>query len=222
MNKLSPLPLLYLITNRHQFAPTTSQTDLQLAAIAQAAQAAPLSRLLIQIREKDLSARELCSFVRAALQIARPHGARVLVNDRLDVALATGADGVHLRVNSLPTARVARLVNRTDFLIGVSTHSTAEATAAQAEGADFIVFGPIFPTPSKAIYGPPQGLDRLAEICRAVTLPVFALGGITMDNYNISLTQGASGIAAISLFGNPATLGSNIHMMLSSPLTPQD
>lgn len=216
MNKLPLSSLLYLITDRQQFTPHPHR---QLDAIAAAAQA---GCQLIQIREKDLLARELCEFVRAALTRAKPHGARVLVNDRLDVALASGADGVHLRTNSLPGAEVRRIVQRRDFLLGVSTHSLAEAQAAEASGADFIVCGPVFPTPSKARYGAPLGLDRFAEVCRGVNLPVLALGGITMTNFTEPLTRGAAGIAAISLFKNLTSLGSNIKIVLSSRLNPQD
>ncbi len=212
MNK----PLVYLITDRHQFTPHPFR---QLEAIAAAAQA---GCQLIQIREQDLSARDLCAFVRAALAQAKPHGARVLVNDRLDVALAAGADGVHLRTNSLPTAEVRRAVQRPDFLLGVSTHSLREAQAAETGGADFIVCGPVFPTPSKAIYGTPLGLDSFTEICRTVKVPVLALGGITMTNFSEPLTRGAAGIAAISLFKDIAALGSNIKIVLSSRLDPQD
>lgn len=219
MSKVLLSPLLYLITERQQFAPHPHQ---QLEAIAQAAQATPPGHLLIQIREKDLSARQLTEFVRAALTVAKPHGARVLVNDRLDVALAAGADGVHLRTNSLPPEIVRRLVNHADFLIGVSTHSLAEAQAAERGGADFIVCGPAFPTLSKASYGAPLGLERFAEICQRVKIPVLALGGITMTNFAEPLARGAAGIAAISLFKNLAALGSNIKMVLSSARSPQD
>ncbi len=215
---LSP-PLLYLITDRQQFAPHPHR---QLEAIAQAAQAAPPQKLLIQIREKDLSVRQLREFVCAALTVAKPHGARVLVNDRLDVALAAGADGVHLRTNSLPTEVVRRLIQRAEFLIGVSTHSLVEAQAAERGGADFIVCGPVFPTISKASYGAPLGLERFADISQRVKIPVLALGGITMTNYAEPLARGAAGLAAISLFKNLDALGSNIKIVLSSARSPQD
>lgn len=219
MNKLLSPPLLYLITERQQFAPHPHR---QLEAIAQASQTTPPGHLLIQIREKDLSARQLTEFVRAALDVAKPHGARVLVNDRLDVALAAGADGVHLRTNSLSPETIRGLVKRADFLIGVSTHTLAEAQAAESGGADFIVCGPVFPTISKASYGAPLGLDAFAEICQRLKIPVLALGGITMTNFAEPLARGATGLAAISLFKNLATLGSNINMVLSSARSPQD
>lgn len=207
-------PLLYLITDRLQFAP---QPQRQLEAIAQAAQATSPNQLLIQIREKDLSARQLTEFVRAALAVAKPHGARVLVNDRLDVALAAGADGVHLRTNSLPVEIIRGFVNRAEFLVGVSTHSLTEARAAERGGANFIVCGPVFPTISKTSYGAPLGLERFADICQRVKIPVLALGGITLTNFAQPLARGAAGIAAISLFNNLDTLGSNIKIVLSSP-----
>lgn len=216
-NNLPAPPLLYLITDRHHFSPQPQIAwQAQLDAIALAAQG---GCQLIQIREKDLSARELSEFVRAAQSAVRPRDTKILVNDRLDVALATGADGVHLRVNSLPVAEVRR-VAPANFLIGVSTHSLAEAEAAEAGGADFIVCGPVYPTPSKAIYGAPLGLTRLAEICQRAKLPVLALGGITIDNFSACLAQQATGIAAISLFNYLDTLGTNIKMVLSSRFAP--
>lgn len=219
MNKSLSPPFLYLITDRQQFSPNPRQ---QIEAIARAAQEAPHNKLLIQIREKDMSAQELSEFVRAAISVARPHGARVLVNDRLDVALAVGADGVHLRTNSLPLKAIRQLRLQTNFLIGVSTHSLYEAQNAEANGADFIVCGPVFSTPSKAMYGAPMGLEQFAEICRSVRLPVLALGGISMTNFAEPMKQGAAGIAGIGIFKNIASLGSDINMMLSFRFTPQD
>ena len=114
------------------------------------------------------------------------------------------------------------MAQRRDFLLSISTHSLAEAQVAEASGADFIVCGPVFPTPSKARYGAPLGLDRFEEICRTVHLPVLALGGITMTNFAAPLARGAAGLAAISLFKNLTLLGSNIKIVLSSRLNPQD
>lgn len=180
-------------------------------------QAAASGCQLIQIREKDLSAKALAEFTRQAIAKARPFGAKVLVNDRLDVALATKADGVHLRVNSLPAAEVRRTAHEKglkEFLIGVSTHSLAEAEAAESSGADFIVCGPVFDTPSKREFGAPLGLERFADVCRVVRIPVLALGGINLQNFHQPLMLGASGIAAISLFSNPETLDSTINTLL--------
>ena len=188
--------MLYLITDRLSL-PSPHDTS-QLALIEQAARGGVT---LIQIREKDWSARELAEFARAAIAVARPHGARILINDRVDVALATGADGVHLRVNSLAVEQV-RAITSPNFLIGVSTHSLAEAQAAQAGGANFITCGPVYETPSKRAYGAPLGLAALREIAEAVSIPTYALGGINTSNLLEPLHHRAAGIAAISLFQN--------------------
>jgi len=167
----------------------------------------------IQIREKDLPARQLCEFTRDCLTAVRPYGTKVLVNDRVDVAFASGADGVHLRVSSLPADEVRGIALRqglNDFLIGVSTHSLDEARAAASTGADFVVCGPVFDTPSKKAFGPPLGLDRLAEICQAIEIPLLALGGIDLSNYQEALNRGAAGVAAIKLFSDPQTIKETI------------
>lgn len=166
-----------------------------------------------------MSARALGEFVREAIDAARPHGAKVLVNDRLDVAMAAGADGVHLRVSSLPAAEVRRVVEEKglrEFLIGVSTHSIREAQIAEQENADFIVFGPVYNTPSKREYGAPAGIEALAATCQAVRIPVLAIGGINLANFRDSLQAGASGIAAIGLFAALDQIQPSIESLLGS------
>ena len=157
----------------------------------------------IQIREKDLEARALAELVRLACAATRETGASILVNDRLDVALAAGAAGVHLRETSLPVETVAewrRSAGRMEFRIGVSCHSLEAARAADGAGANYIFFGPVFATPSKAAFGAPQGIERLREVCRSVRVPVLAIGGVTVENAHSCFAAGAAGVAAIRLF----------------------
>lgn len=157
----------------------------------------------IQIREKDLSGRALSELVREAVRRV-PTTCRILVNDRVDVACTTGAAGVHLGEQSLPVAEVRRLLNEKqsggEFLVGVSTHSLEAALSAEKAGADYVIFGPIFATPSKAKFGAPQGVPRLAEVCARIRVPVVAIGGITLENAGECVQAGAAGVAAIRLF----------------------
>jgi thiamine-phosphate pyrophosphorylase len=134
-------------------------------------------------------------------------GARILVNDRLDVALAANAAGIHLGEKSLPLETVAewrRSSGRTDFQIGVSCHSLEAARAAERGGANYIFFGPVFATPSKAAFGAPQGVERLREVCAVVKIPVLAIGGINLENARECINAGAAGVAAIRLFQDAA------------------
>lgn len=158
----------------------------------------------IQIRERDLSARDLLALAREAVAASAKSETRILVNDRLDVALAGGAAGVHLGGESAPTRDVVRWCRAghapKDFQIGVSCHSLVEVREAAASGADYAFFGPVFDTPSKKDFGPPQGIANLAEVSRAVKIPILAIGGVTADNAGQCLRAGAAGIAAIRLF----------------------
>lgn len=163
----------------------------------------------IQIREKDLSGKALAEFAGAALR--RVAGAStILINDRLDVACAVKAGGVHLGEQSLPVNEAKRLVNEgragKDFLVGVSVHSLEAALAAEEAGASYVIFGPIFATPSKTDLGKPQGVWRLQAVCGRLKIPVLAIGGITLENARECLKAGASGIAAIRLFQEASDL----------------
>jgi thiamine-phosphate pyrophosphorylase len=150
-----------------------------------------------QLREKDLPPRELYPLALEMRQLTQTYGARLLINDRIDVALAANADGVHLTTTSL-SASIARRLLGPERLIGVSTHTLAEAQAAAVEGADFLVFGPVFFTPSKAPYGEPVGLDALRAVRAAVQSPILAIGGIKKANLDQVIAAGADGIAVIS------------------------
>ena len=160
---------------------------------------------LIQIREKDLETRELIALVGPAVAAARGTATRVVVNDRLDVALALGAVGVHLGGQSLPPQVVRRLVPP-GFLVGVSCHSLEDALEAEASGADYVVLGPVYETPSKLGYGPPLGLGTLGEVARRLKIPVLALGGLTVERVTPCLQAGATGIAGISIFQTATSL----------------
>jgi len=201
-------PILYLITSGATTAATkTSSKEFQdILTLVRAAVAAHID--LIQLREKNLTARTLYELTTRAAEISRDSDTRLLVNERSDVAQAAGADGVHLTANSVEASVIRRAFGR-DFLIGVSTHSLAEARAARDAGADFAMFGPVFETDSKRQYGSPVGLEGLHEAANVLaSFPVLAIGGISLTNASECLRAGASGIAAISLFANSESLES--------------
>lgn len=151
---------------------------------------------LLQLRIKRRPSRDFLSDALAVGRICRRHGATFIVNDRLDVALAAGADGVHLGQDDLPLP-AARSLCGPEKIVGVSTHSLAQALAAQAAGADYVGFGPLFGTTSKATGYTPRGLDRLAEVCDRLTIPAVAIGGITTERAPAVLAAGAAAVAMI-------------------------
>ena len=160
----------------------------------------------VQIREKDLSGRELMELARWAVKEAGAGRTRIIVNDRVDVAIASGAAGVHVGRESAAVEEVVRWVRRvrgqgaSKFLVGVSCHSVEEVRNAERDGADYVHFGPVFETPSKRRFGKPQGLERLREVCEAVRIPVLAVGGIEAGNVEECLRAGAAGVAGIRRF----------------------
>lgn len=195
-------PLLCYVTDRRALS---NPADL----IGRIAGAASAGIPWIQIREKDLSTRELLALARAAVTVAAENSApespaRIIVNDRLDVALAARAAGVHLAESSIPVSAVnewrGRGVSTNAIMLGASCHSMEAARAAERDGADYVFFGPLFATPGKARFGPPQGVKRLEEVSRSVKIPVLAIGGITAENAGECIAAGAAGIAAIRMF----------------------
>jgi thiamine-phosphate diphosphorylase len=164
---------------------------------------------LIQLRERRLDDRALFRVTLRAVELARQGGSRVLVNDRADVALAAGAAGVHLRSDSFAAKRL-RAVTPAGFLIGRSVHTREEATAAARDGCDYLVFGTVFPSSSKPLNHETAGLDALRQVVNSVRLPVLAIGGISLESAAQVAKTGASGIAAISLFENRATIPTTV------------
>lgn len=158
----------------------------------------------VQVREKDLDDRALFALVRTARSVLPPR-VRLLVNGRADLALAAGADGVHLPAAGLPAPPLRALAHRLGrrLLIGRSTHRRSEVAAAHDEGVDYVTFGPVFPTPSKERYGPPPGLEGLREAC-GVGVPVLALGGVDAERLQAVARAGAHGAAGIRGFQDPA------------------
>lgn len=181
-------PILCLVTDR------TACASRPLDGVIATAVAAGVR--LVQLREKDLSARELLRIGETLLEPVRKGGGMLVVNDRLDVALALGADGVHLGSNSLPVKATRRVVGDS-MLIGVSVHSAEEAVRAEREGADYLVLGTIFETRSHP-GTPPAGLRVVSEVTAAVRLPVVAIGGINATNVGSVIGAGASGVAVIT------------------------
>jgi len=155
----------------------------------------------IQLRGKNLPAREILRIGERLRLLTSEYSVKLFINDRIDVAMILGADGVHLGQNGLPVGIVRKILGDS-LIIGVSTHSLKEAKDAERGGADFITFGPIFATPSKVVYGPPVGLRRLVNLTGRIKIPVFAIGGINMDRIQDVMKKGANGVAVISAILN--------------------
>lgn len=200
-------PRLYLITDR---AATGGRPLTQVVAEALAGAGEQASEVAVQLREKDMEARPLLELARALRALTEAAGAQLFVNDRVDVALAAGADGVHLGGRSLAPAEVRALAP--GLRIGVSTHSAAEVQRAAAAGADFVVFGPVFATPSKP--GIFTGLDQLEQVCH-LDVPVLALGGIDEKNAHECILAGASGVACIRSVMSATKIDKSVSSLLA-------
>ncbi|MEW6417581.1 MAG: thiamine phosphate synthase [Nitrospirota bacterium] len=181
---------LYLITDRKLF---NTQCSLYIAV----EDALNAGVKVIQLRETDLPTRKLLDMATWMLELTKEYGAKLFINDRVDIALAVGADGVHLGQKSIP-AHAVRKIPGNRLLIGVSTHSIDEAIEAERDGADFITIGPIYQTPSKLKYGNPIGIETLKKVKSEVSIPVLAIGGIKLDKVKEVKEAGADGIALIS------------------------
>ena len=189
MQPLSPNFDLYLVSDRRQTRPRDLLWVLERALDGGVKG--------IQLREKDLGGRELFDLAEKVKALCVDRQASLFINDRVDVALAVDADGIHLGGASIPIEAARALVG-TDKLIGVSTHSMREAEEAERSGADFLLFGPIYFTPSKADYGEPQGLAPLKEVVEKISIPVYAIGGIKVGNIGDVKEAGVRGVALIS------------------------
>lgn len=199
---------LYLITDRNQTG------SVRLVDVIEDALKGGVRG--VQLREKDLSSRELYELAYDLRKLTAKYDARLIINDRVDIALAVEADGVHLGLNSLPIHRVRRLLGNSR-LIGLSCHNQVNAIMAQENGADFITFGPVYYTPSKANYGKPVGIEKLEMVSHLLDIPVFGLGGIKLDNIKEVVATGASGIALVSAIiaaEDPQTVATEMISML--------
>ena len=195
MTPAPPPPRLYLITGRHHTAgrPLSGVIGQALAAVRSGR--IPADAVAVQLREKDLSGRDLFALAAPLRAVTRAAGVRLFINDRVDVALAAGADGVHLGGGALEREDVAAIAP--DLAVAVSTHSLAEVEALRGDPrVSFALFGPVHETPSKQAFGPPLGLDALRS-ASAVGVPLLAVGGVDAANARACVDAGASGVALI-------------------------
>jgi len=190
--KTATLPRIYLVSSGEESA---NKGKILLNQLIRLPRSLPC---MVQIREKKLNAKELLTLALKAREIELPEGTLLLMNERLDLALAASLDGVHLPENACSAKLLRPLAPK--LIYGCSVHSLSALRIAEETGADYLLFGPVFDTPSKRVYGAPQGLEKLGDLCQATSLPVFALGGITPKNAPLCIAKGAYGIAALSLF----------------------
>lgn len=197
----------------------SSERDGLLARLTAAAEA---GATMVQVRERQFDDRELLGFVRDVVDAVRPSGTLVLVNERTDIALAARADGVHLKSDAPSTADVRRIVPGA-FLVGRSVHGDEEAAGVEAAGGcDYLFFGTVFPSASKSAGHPVAGLDGLEAVCRRVTLPVVAIGGISVERAPRVAAAGAAGVAAISLFAEAPDVGAKVRALADALTLPRE
>jgi len=198
---------LFLVTDRHQ---TNGRSLVPLLQRVLAA-AAPA----IQLRERDLSTRELLTLAYEVQALTASRTSNLFINDRIDVALALEGDGVHLRSNSLPVSTARQLMG-VQRLLGVSVHAVEEAVRAESQGADYVVLGPIFETPSKQMFGPPLGIHTLEKACRQVNIPIIGIGGVTALRAREMRHAGAFGVAVITAILGAADVESATHELFDA------
>lgn len=198
---------LVVVTDRHQTGGRPLPTVLERVLSA--------GTPAVQLRERDLSAKDLMALARTIQSIVKTSGSQLLMNDRIDIALGLEGVGVHLRSNSLPVS-VARRLLGTQRLLGISAHSVEEAVAAEAQGADYVILGPVYDTPSKQAYGPPLGLSRIEEACRLVRIPIIGIGGITAARARDVRRAGAYGVAVITAILGAADVEAATRAMMES------
>jgi thiamine-phosphate pyrophosphorylase len=180
---------LFLVTDRHQ------TNGRPLVPLLQRVLTAGVPA--IQLRERDLSAKELVTLAREVQAVMASRRSQLLINDRIDVALALEGVGVHLRSNSLPVS-VARQLLGAERLLGISVHAVEEAVQVESQGVDYIVLGPIYETPTKQMFGPPLGIQTLEKACRLVRIPIIGIGGVTAARVREMRCAGAFGVAVIT------------------------
>ena len=198
---------LFLVTDRHQTNGRPLVPLLQRVLTA----AVPM----VQLRERDLSARELVRLAREVQAVTASRRSQLLINDRIDVALALEGVGVHLRSNSLPVS-VARKLLGAQRLLGISVHAVEEVMEAEAQGADYIILGPIYETPSKQMFGPPLGIHTLEKACRLVRIPIIGIGGVTAARAREMRRAGAFGVAVITAILGAADVESATRELLDA------
>ena len=208
LNRVEPWPRpIVCVVTRVRGAVGSTEREALLSRLAQAATA---GASMIQIRERQIDDRSLLAFTRELVTATRGTGSAVLVNDRLDVALAAGAAGVHLKSNG-PAVEDVRRVAPSNFLVGRSIHSLAEAVATESSGGcDYLLFGTVFPSLSKPSDHPVAGTAALAQVCAAVSLPVLAIGGVTPSRAADVAAAGAAGVAGIGYFADSRDLAAAV------------
>jgi thiamine-phosphate pyrophosphorylase len=200
--QIQHLPRLFIVSSGREHIDAWGLAMQQATAISKS------GPVMFQLREKGLEAAQLYNIACRLRPLLDTSGSLLLVNERADVALASGARGVHLPESSCPASSIRKAFP--GLLAGQSVHRIGAAVDAWKSGVDYLLFGPVFATPSKERFGPPQGLEELEKVCRSVSIPVFAVGGITPEKSFACIEKGAWGIAAMTPFLDAGSLPATI------------